>query len=395
MTSPDLAGQPLRRAAYLRTVRDYTRAYFSATGEWAGSGPAPECREWLWLVFAFLAGDRADVELASRLVTQAPESGRPDFPFDVFSNNHAALLLAVHGAKFSAPARTRLETWTRQTLQEKAGSRQAALQFHRYNDNQPAKATLGLILGGETLGDPAAVEHGLWNLHQLRRLLARHGVISEHNSPTYSPLTLTNLAEIAAYARSPEARALAGAGAARIWAELLAHYHAPTRSVAGPYSRAYATDSAGHLSAVHMLFWLVFGPAVMPDPTVELLRQPPRLVVHHSGDVFFVLACFAFVAACQHEPPAELVAWAGRRHFPFNFSATTERGEGGKLGAGPAAWPAGRVAIRSFQTENFADRHQPGLLGHPRGTLARGLPARGAGEGLGGHPPPDDALSCR
>jgi hypothetical protein len=211
-----------------------------------------------------------------------------------------------------------------------------------------------MILGGEVLGDPAAVEHGLWNLHQLRRLLARRGVISEHCSPTYSPLTLTNLTEIAAHAQSVEARELAGACAARVWAELLAHYHHPTKSVVGPYSRAYATDSVGHLSALNMLLWLVFGPEVMPDPLVELLRQPPRLVVHHSGDVFFVLSCFAFVAACHHEPPAALVEWMRQRRFPFEFSATTERGEGGKLGGGPAAWPAGSVEIRNFQTANFA-----------------------------------------
>ncbi|MDB6126420.1 MAG: hypothetical protein JWM35_316, partial [Verrucomicrobia bacterium] len=294
MTSADIAGQSGRRAAYLGTVRELARKYFSAEGAWIGSGPAPECREWLWTVFAFLAGDAADKKIATGLVEHAPDPGRPDFPFCVFANNHAALLLGVHGKHFSKRARARLESWTRQTLQERAGSRQAALQFHGYNDNMPAKATLGLILGGECLGDAAAVEHGLWNLHQLRRLLARRGVISEHCSPTYTPLTLTNLAEIAAHSRTPEARTLAGAGADRIWAELLAHYHSPTKTLVGPFSRAYMTDSVGHLSAAHMLLWLVFGPDVAADPIPELLRQPPRLVVHHSGDIFFVFACFAF-----------------------------------------------------------------------------------------------------
>jgi len=350
----DLAGQAGRRASFLGTVRGLARTYFRPTGEWCGTGPAPECREWLWLVFAALAGDAADVAFASELVTHAPAPGRPDYPFCVFANNHAAHLLAVHRAAFSAPARARLETWTRQALQEKAGSRQAALQFHGYNDNMPAKATLGMILGGESLGDAGAVEHGLWNLHQLRLLLARRGVISEHCSPTYTPLTLTNLAEIAAHAGSAEARTLAAGCAGRVWAEILAHYHHPTRSVAGPYSRAYSTDSVGHLSALNMLLWLVFGPEVMPDPIPELLRTPPRLVIHHSGDNFFVLTCFAFVAACHHEPPAALLDWARHRQFPFRFAALTERGEGGTLGAGPAAWPPGSLPIRSIQTANFA-----------------------------------------
>lgn len=354
MSFIDVAGQPRRRAEYLQRVRALARNYFSPAGEWIGPGAPPECREWLWTVFAFLAGDAADAELAGRLVENAPPPGQPDYPFCVFANNHAAHLLAVHAGHFSAPARARLEVWTRQALRENAGSRQAALQFHGYNDNMPAKATLGMILGGECLGDAPAVGQGLWNLHQLRLLLARRGVVSEHCSPTYSPLTLTNLTAIAAHARSPEARALAAACAARVWAELLAHYHPPTQSVVGPYSRAYMTDSVGHTSALNLLLWLVFGPDFMPDPTVELLRAPPRLVVHHSGDVFFVLICFAFVAACHHEPPTELVGWVSRRRYPFHFAATTERGEGGTLGAGPAAWPAGSVGIESFQAANFA-----------------------------------------
>jgi len=354
MVTIDLAGQDQRRAACLRAAREMARGYFTPAGAWAGAGAPPETREWLWTVFALLAGDPADVAWASSLVLAAPPPGTPEYPFCVFANNHAAHLLAHDADRFSAPARARLESWARQAIQEKMGSRQAALQFHGYNDNMPAKATLGMILGGEYFGDRPAVEQGLWNLHQLRLLLARRGVISEHCSPTYSPLTLTNLAEIAALARSEEARTLAGACAERLWCELLAHYHAPTRSIAGPFSRAYATDSAGHLSALHFLLWLVFGAGVVPDPLVELSRRPPRLVVHHSGDVFFVLICLAFVAACRHEPPAKAVEWMAQRQFPFRFAATTERGEGGTLGAGPAAWPASPVTLASYQTSAYA-----------------------------------------
>ena len=354
MVTADVAGQSRRRADCLRAAREAARGSFSPAGAWTGPGAPPECREWLWAVFALLAGDPADVELASRLVIAAPPPGTPDYPFCVFANNHAVHLLVCHGGDFAAPARARLEGWARQALQEKAGSRQAALQFHGYNDNMPAKATLGMILGGEYFGDAPAVAQGLWNLHQLRLLLARRGVISEHCSPTYTPLTLTNLAAIAAHARSAEARALAGACVERIWVELLAHYHAPTRSVVGPFSRAYATDSAGHLSNLHFLLWLVFGPDFVPDPLAEISRRPPRLVVHHSGDVPFVLLCLAFVAADRHEPPAWAVEWMSGRRFPFRFAATTERGEGGTLGAGPAAWPASSVSLAGFQTPTFA-----------------------------------------
>ena len=65
---------------------------------------------------------------------------------------------------------------------------------------------MGMILGGEYFGDAAAVEHGMWNLRQLRDLLTRRGLLSEYTSPTYSPLSILNLAEVARAAAPPPDR---------------------------------------------------------------------------------------------------------------------------------------------------------------------------------------------
>lgn len=351
----DLPGQNGRRQKYFAEIRRRHRSYFRPSGEWKCPTTPPETREWLWQAFAWLEGDRADQDFASKLITAAPEiisghSGREDHAYCIFACTHALHLLVLHGERLSCPARARLASWARRTIMDNPGGARADLQFHGYNDNMPAKATLGLVLGGEYFENRRAVEHGLWNLHQLRLLLTRRGVISEHCSPTYSPLTLTNLTEIARYSTNAEARGLAEDCCHHIWAELLAHYHAPTRSVAGPYSRAYAVDSAGHISALHFMLWQVFGDDFVANPLDELFSEESKLIRHHRGDRFFFEGGFSFLAACQHHPPARLLDWLRLRRFPFNFSATTERGEGGAKGD----FHADKISIRMHQTETFA-----------------------------------------
>jgi hypothetical protein len=350
MCSFDVSSQSLRCRNYLGEVRRFAGPSFNQEGEWIATLIPPPAREWLWAAFAYLAGDADDIAFASRLVVHAPE---PADGYSIFTNTHALHLLVVHGHQFTAEARLRLEAWGRLTIEDSPGGARADLQFHGYNDNMPAKATLGLILGGEYFGDQRAIDHGLWNLHQLRLLLTRRGVISEHCSPTYTPLTLTNLMEIVHYAKNAEARELAAACCEHIWAELLAHYHAPTRAMAGPYSRAYATDSAGHLGNLNFLLWQVFGSEFVPDPAVELFSKDSPAIIHHRGDHFFVVAGFAFLAACEHRPPQRLLDWVSARTLPFEFRATTERAEGGLVGR-PPSFTANRVTITSHQTATFA-----------------------------------------
>lgn len=356
----DLAGQAQRRHDYLAAIRRYHRRYFTDEGEWGIATPPAANREWLWDVFAWLDGNDEDRDFANKLILKAPDlrivphssgaGANPQGVYHIFSSTHAMHLLVAQGINLTREAKERLEGWARRTILDNPGGGRADLQFHGYNDNMPSKATLGLILGGEYFGVRRAVEHGLWNLHQLRLLLGRRGVISEHCSPTYTPLTLTNLTEIAEYAADEEARELARACCEHIWAEVMAHYHAPTQSVAGPYSRAYATDSAGHLGNLHYLLWQVLGPRCMPDPRGELFDNETKLIMHHCGDRFFVEAGFSFMAACEYDVPRHLVEWMEERKFPFHFAATTERGEGRPWGE----FSPSKVTITSYQTETYA-----------------------------------------
>ena len=267
-------------------------------------------------------------------------------PFDIFVTNLAVQLLVLHGPKFKPDLREKLEQWAIPCLRDYAGDRQGDYQFQGYNDNMPAKATLGMILGGEYFEDAEAVSHGLWNLHQLRDLLTRRGLMSEYTSPTYSPITLVSLTEIARHSRNEEARALASICAERVWADILGHFHAPTGMLGGPYSRSYQPDSTGHLSTLSFILWLWHGKGVYPDPLEELKTSKIRLV-HHHGSHADALGLLGWCASSSLTPPNYLSRWAKTRQYPFSLRATAERGQFQRFDAGD-------ILTTQHQEEDFA-----------------------------------------
>lgn len=359
-----------RGSAIRRAARHLARQCISPEGRWILDDHPPEDRQWLWLAGSLLHdGDPADRPFAEALIVNAlptdPATGldlRPAGAWSIFANNHAITLLCRHRDVLGAAARERLMIWARQVLAPHPGDRQADYQFHGYNDNMPAKATCGLILGGELLGDPSAVTHGVWLLRQLRDQLSRRGVISEHCSPTYTPLTIAYLEEIAHDAKDPGARAIAAACAERVWAEVLGRYHPNLGMVGGPSSRNYSTDSVGHLSQLNHLMWHILGAEVVPDPLAELTAAHDRLVVHHEGDRFFNLVERAWFTTMPWNPPAHLIEWARTRSFPHRLVATAERAEG----ANPhgMAHAAGTILATSWHEADFAHATCDGDWGH-------------------------------
>jgi hypothetical protein len=353
---PSTGNSPQSRIREIATlVFRYCSINYTMDGRWnsAAAAPAPDLRKTLWLCFGLFANDdapnpepqtlrsgsrpegpaaaahalanailaRAGFQHHSR--TRTPEEAASRF--DIFITNHAVQMLVVHGEKLDATVRRKLEDWARAALNDYPGDRQADYQFHGANDNMPAKATLGLVLGGEYFGDDDAVAHGLWNLRQLRDLLTRRGLPSEYTSPTYSPLTLVNLTEIAQHARHPEAAALARQCCERVWADILGHYHAPTGTMAGPYSRAYELDSTAHFSTAACLLWLALGEGRTPfNPVEELQRDSVRLI-HHHDDRTTQLGVLAWLTACPLVPPPRLLRRVEARGFPFRLRADAER----------------------------------------------------------------------
>ena len=331
----------MRRRAAVRLVNYWCHKWFSADGQWIDSSAAPDTRTTCWICFGLLAGKSTDQELANAILANLvftphsgslqAEAGNP--PFDIFVTNLAVQLLVLFGPKFKSHVREKLEMLAIPCLRDYAGDRQGDYQFQGYNDNMPAKATMGMILGGEYFGDPEAISHGLWNLRQLGDLLARRGLISEYTSPTYTPITLVSLSEIARHSRNEEARSLASGCAERVWADILGHFHAPTGMLGGPYSRAYQPDSTAHLSTLSFLLWLWHGEGVYPDPLKELETTEVRLIHHHGSraDAFGLLG---WCASSSFTPPSHLSRWAKMRQYPFSLRATAERGQFQRFDAG-------------------------------------------------------------
>ncbi len=354
---PTVATQGQRRAQLVEMASVLARQCFDRSGVWLLPGHSPDARERIWICFALMLGSADDIALANAILAQtrhlqntdAPASPDLVHPFDIFVSNHCIQMLVLHADKLQPAVLKKIESWAKMALNDYPGNRQADLQFHGYNDNMPSKAAMGMILGGEYFGDPGAVEHGLWSLRQLRDMLTRRGMVSEFNSPTYSPLTAGNLAEISRYSRNEEARLLSARLAERVWADILGHFHPPTGLCAGPYTRAYTTDSVGHLSSINFMMWLTFGEGVWPHPLEELRQEPPHLVLHHAGDLYFVLAQCCWLAAFEFEPPAHLVDWMKSRTYPFCLIATAERGEGGE-----DSWNASEILATNWQEEDFA-----------------------------------------
>ncbi|XHR30960.1 MAG: hypothetical protein ACFUZC_10415 [Chthoniobacteraceae bacterium] len=358
--------QSERRAKMCQLAAALARECFDHEGNWLLPSFAPDARERLWLCFALMQGTASDQNLGNAILAQTPftahmPAGSLDHKvkkmaktgFDIFVTNLSMQMLVLHRGQLLPAVREKLESWARAALANHPGDRQADYQFQGYNDNMPAEAAAGMILAGEYFGDIEAVGHGLWSLRQLRDLLTRRGLFSEFNSPTYSPIILLALTEVNQHAHNAEARELASQCMERLWAELLGHFHSPTGMLSGPFSRAYTTDSLGHLSNATYLLWQVFGETVLPNPVVELLRKPHRLVLHHNEDFYFAVAQFSWLAVSEYQPPAHLMEWIQRRVYPFRLSATAERGEGLPV-FGRHMWSAKEVLVTNYQEADFA-----------------------------------------
>ena len=339
-----------RQHTYLRAAANAATAWYDADGNWIADTTPAATRERYWLSLAlYAAGDNA---LADAIIRRGEthishlNAENTTSSFDIFHSNIATALLVAHRQQMAPDVREKLEFLSRESFGFGPGDRQPDYQFHGYNDNMPAKAAMGLILGGELLGDAGAVEHGLWSLRQLRAQLARRGINSEYNSPTYSPLTIHAMSEIKEHARNAQAREIAGQIEERLWIDLAARFHPETGVLAGPYARAYTCDTLAHLSSVAGLLWFVLGEEARPSPL--LLFEPDHdLVLHHQGDVAFNVAQLCWYASGAYHVPDAARELFARKQYPFRAAATFEEGD-----AGPD-FPAHSGRIETFLRADF------------------------------------------
>ncbi len=115
------------------------------------------------------------------------------------------------------------------------------------------------ILGGQLLDDAAVRRKGLDRLRDWAERTKADGAPHEFNSATYSAVQITALASIVEFAEDSQARELALEMEQLIWRHVAAHWHPPTRQLAGPHSRAYRRDVVGAPDYLKVLMFKLLG----------------------------------------------------------------------------------------------------------------------------------------
>ncbi|MDR3707513.1 MAG: hypothetical protein P4L33_04375 [Capsulimonadaceae bacterium] len=345
-------GFELRVESYNRKAAEAAAAFYDREGNWIGASAPLQVRERYWLSLALYATGQtswadAVIRKGDLTVSHLGIPRKDGSHFDIFHSNVAVICLLKFGQVMAPDVRQLLTGLVAEAIGPKGGDRLPEYQYHGYNDNMPSKAALGLILGGDLIGDAGAVAHGIANLRELRAMLVRRGTISEYNSPTYSAVTLHALAEIAENAKSAEARELARDAETRLWVDLAARFHPEMGCIVGPHSRAYTVDSLASVTCLGSLFWFTFGDIAKPSP-MALFDNDPELVVHHAGDYLFNIAQMCWFASGKCHMPEIAAPLFQTKAYPFRAAATYEMGDSGP------DFPARADSIVSFLERDYA-----------------------------------------
>lgn len=321
-----------RREQWFATVRERLAEVVNPDGSPRLPQFGAPYREPLWILPALYTGGPEAVALANRMLAhydQTPASERQDQPnsgraWNIFNSNALTHCLHRFGDLLTPSARDLMSWHARETCKTFRGSGQPDYKFHGANDNMPMMATYGMVFAGEVLDLPEAVDHGLWNLEEVRRLLSRSAWMSEFNSSTYSAITLSGAAKLATFSRTPQVRELAREIEHRLWAEVLLHYHPGTFMQAGPQCRAYAIDLAGHTHTLQVLMWQAFGPAIGRDPRRSYFAPDGREILHFGGHPWPSIAEFCDALDTDLHVPEDLLPLVEGRRYPAHLRGRSE-----------------------------------------------------------------------
>jgi hypothetical protein len=273
-------------------------------------------------VFVKDGKDLTELSLEDNFLKNAA-SGAQTMDWNIFQSNYASKALAMHADRVSPKIKARLERMTIRNFSRYAGSAQGDYFPRGYNDNMPAEGMAGLILGGEFLKNEQAVQDGLYHLELFAEQLSRCGMIAEHSSGTYLPLTIAALAEIAEHSQNPDTRELALKIEVQLWADVVMFYHLKTGKFANASTRSYTVNSVGHVDSLAVVMWLASGYPHNYCPVDFAYPGKENQVTHFSGDRWKTFCGRANLHAPFHFPEY-LHEVLKKRKYPFNVSATSE-----------------------------------------------------------------------
>ena len=151
--------------------------------------------------------------------------------------------------------------------------RRAAVSIRRrditpYYTNIIAQGSYVVLAAAETLQDQDLLEYGLQRMRRWAAVVDKSGSFAEYNSPAYTPEVIRHMTSVRMFVHNAEARTLAERFHDRAWQQFAAHWHAPTRQLAGPMARVYSNDIGSPL-------WLQKGidNAVMFESLAEISKK--------------------------------------------------------------------------------------------------------------------------
>ena len=358
--------QQKRRQEVYGLHQRFLGPHFDVQGNWIGKEGHPPAggRELLWNALSFLQS-KDTVQSGNGLIRILMAREAHDAIIDHFINMAAVQILLWDKDQLEPAVAEQLRLFVHRKLTQTAAQ---PIEYLGYNDNFQAMETMFSLLGGGILDEAPSQQRGMQGLERALEFLERRGLLSEYTSPTYSPVSLLCFAEIAERAQSKDAASLALRIERRIWLDLALHFHAPTNLLAGPHSRAYALDSAGHLTQVHMVLYQAFGEAIWMTPARFLFPPVPKQIIHLDGDVPFMQTSEAWLASGTYHPDREIYRLMFAKKFPFRVTGTAEHGSASVpimvRGPGPTSpfqastelfeYPSTEVLSKTYLTEDFA-----------------------------------------
>lgn len=354
------SSQCQRRSQFWQAMRTAIRQVVDKDGRGKIPQFAAPYREPIWCLSSLYNGTQDDIDLANRMVSRYHDAmpdhpdHRPGLRFDIFQTNTFCDLYHEFAHLLTEGAKDVMLWHVHQATHTFAGSAQPDFVFRGLNDNMPASATCGLLMAGQILNDDQAIKHVRWNMLQLQGLLSRNAWMSEYNSPTYTALTLWAISKMVTIAHDSSIRELALKIEHRLWAEILLHYHPGTMHQAGPMSRAYHIDQAGHTHSLQLMLWYAFGTELTGrDPIASYFQPDGKEVIHFDGCYLQSAAEYCHFLNTQLHIPAELASLIQKRKYPAILRGRSESNTTFEHGA-------------QIQTETYMQPHfSLGSANHP------------------------------
>ena len=368
-TGTTTEAQAKRREEIYALHRQTNRQHFRGDGRWADEsliGDLGRSREMLWHAIAFLAGDADDVALGNAIIRQTPNVANH------FNGIAAADIWLHYEELLEGETVDALRVIINDLFAEMVDFGLGITGMSNYSS---MLAFLFVAASQRMEMYEVPYKHrsipevysrfrmrrfGLNMLSVMKAQLERTDLALEFNSPTYSPISLWGVSEIARLSDHEPTRDLASWIERRLWREMLAFHHPGLGHNSGPHSRGYMVDSIGHASNWRVLCSFL---GIDSGPGVEKLIYTPQSGQVITGELAFRQSLFCWLIRTEYRVPQDLLATFGGRSFPYEFEGSIEwPGKGYQRQDGTVVinvdgdylTPGGIGRARCYQDEDFS-----------------------------------------